>query len=432
MAMAPDGGVLISDDQRDQILEWHNGAVRVVAGDGLEGFGGDGGQATNAELGSPGEIAMAPNGSIDFVDGENHRIRSISPQGIITTIAGGGSGGDGGPATSATLTPDGVAVAQDGTLYISSGSSIQVVSPGGVLSTLVGNGPPYGVDVSVGGQPIAFDPGALAVEGDGDVVAADTSPKVLFVVSPSGTVTQIATDYVTSLSADAGGSVLVGLHGPGLQKLVGTTLTTVPTRFPLVADGVAAAPDGTIYTDAAPGDGYNDQVGLYTVNPIDGGGVVAAHVDGPGTASLPSLRAPAFDGYPAPGPSSDPEALPDCPAMDDVVPFTPAEVTSARLLLGGWGNDFSYDLHASDRAWWARDIATFTAGDGLGIGRLLVGKAQPASGTLYATAIAASCGTSLLHDSEEVTLTPSPYDRSVEHVYLLTRGGTPLVYFVAW
>jgi hypothetical protein len=121
-------------------------------------------------------------------------------------------------------------------------------------------------------------------------------------------------------------------------------------------------------------------------------------------------------------------ALPACPSRQGIVRFTPAAREAARHLLEQWNTGFSYDLHASDPSWWPGDIAMVANGD---LGRQTVGLISAAAGTLYAPAIAASCGTALVKDSLSILMGRSAYNFSYAHVYLLDRAGTPLVYFVA-
>ncbi len=220
LAIAPNGGLLVSDAARNQILEWRDGTVSVVAGAGLEGFSGDGGPAVDAELNGPAELAVGADGTIYFVDGGNDRVRAVSPAGTITTVAGDGSTGegadvgDGEAATNVPLTPSGVAVAPDGTLYVSSGSDIRIVAPDGIISTLVRGGPPDGGDISVGGTTMVFDPSSLAFDGDGDLVVSNFSPKELFQVDPvDGVVGGLGSNYATALAPAPDGSVLVAEHG---------------------------------------------------------------------------------------------------------------------------------------------------------------------------------------------------------------------------
>ncbi|MBN4082463.1 hypothetical protein JYT13_01505, partial [Mariprofundus ferrooxydans] len=89
-----------------------------MAGNGAWRFSGDGGPATQAALGNPYGIAVAADGSLYIADYGNNRIRKVSKDGIITTVAGNGSwgfSGDGGSATQAALRwPAGIAVAADG------------------------------------------------------------------------------------------------------------------------------------------------------------------------------------------------------------------------------------------------------------------------------------------------------------------------------
>src|ERR1019366_9776569 len=82
-----------------------NGIITTVAGNGTNGYSGDGGAATNAELFSPTGVAVDATGNLFIADGGNDRIRKVGASGIITTAAGGGANnpGDGGAATNAEL-----------------------------------------------------------------------------------------------------------------------------------------------------------------------------------------------------------------------------------------------------------------------------------------------------------------------------------------
>ncbi|MBL1263404.1 PKD domain-containing protein [Methylomicrobium sp. RS1] len=119
--------------------------INTVAGEKY-GFKGDGGPATQAWLRNPWGIAVAAEGSLYISEFSNQRIRRVDPNGIITTVAGNGTGGfsgDGGPATQAQLkNPWGIAVAADGSLYISDSDNnrIRRVDPNGIITTLAGNG----------------------------------------------------------------------------------------------------------------------------------------------------------------------------------------------------------------------------------------------------------------------------------------------------
>ncbi len=104
--------------------------ISTVAGNGTMGSNGDGGPATSAQLASPHGIAVDSTGNLYIADSDNYRIRMVNPSGTITTIAGNGTqgfSGDGGPATSAQLdNPYGVAVDSAGNLYIADASGNRV------------------------------------------------------------------------------------------------------------------------------------------------------------------------------------------------------------------------------------------------------------------------------------------------------------------
>jgi RHS repeat-associated protein len=115
-------GVLLRGDGTESRTDAFGAVITTVAGNGESGFSGDGGPATAAQLRSPSGVAAAADGSLYIADYSDLRIRRVSPDGIITTVAGNGESGfsgDGGPATAAQLAyPSGVAVAADGSLYI--------------------------------------------------------------------------------------------------------------------------------------------------------------------------------------------------------------------------------------------------------------------------------------------------------------------------
>ncbi len=123
-----------------------SGNITTVAGTGTEGYSGDNGPATNAELNYPSAVAVDGAGNLYIADTWNNRVRKVAPDRTISTVAGNGTccySGDNGPATNAQLDgPDGVAVDGAGNLYIadSNNNRIRKVTLDGTITTVAGNG----------------------------------------------------------------------------------------------------------------------------------------------------------------------------------------------------------------------------------------------------------------------------------------------------
>ena len=119
------GNIYIADALSDRVrmVTKSSGIITTVAGNGIQGYAGDGGPATSAGLYHPNCVAVDASGNIYFPDGSNGRLRKVTKStGIITTVAGTGTrgySGDGGPATLASFNiPYGIAVDASGTIYI--------------------------------------------------------------------------------------------------------------------------------------------------------------------------------------------------------------------------------------------------------------------------------------------------------------------------
>jgi hypothetical protein len=142
------GGVQVQDVNFAQTISPNSGIISTVAGDGVQGYSGDGGAATSAELYDPIGVAVDAAGNIYTADTYNHRIRKVTAStGIISTVAGNGTAGyngDGIAATSAELyAPDGVSVDSAGNLYIADTHNARirkVTASTGKISTVAGDG----------------------------------------------------------------------------------------------------------------------------------------------------------------------------------------------------------------------------------------------------------------------------------------------------
>ncbi|HVF13077.1 MAG TPA: SMP-30/gluconolactonase/LRE family protein, partial [Acidimicrobiales bacterium] len=173
-------------------IDVRTGVERVIAGNQRGNFSGDGGPATGAALGTSTAVVGDARGYVYVSDSFNHRIRRVTPAGIITTIAGTGAQGftgDGGPATKAALNaPSGLAIAPDGAILFADTSNLRVrrIGPDGVISTVAGNGTlGRGGDGGLAVQAQLTRPGSLAVDGAGNLYIADDGIRV---VSPAGTI----------------------------------------------------------------------------------------------------------------------------------------------------------------------------------------------------------------------------------------------------
>jgi uncharacterized protein (TIGR03437 family) len=195
-----------------------NGVITTIAGNGTPGYSGDGGPAASAQLNAPRGVAVDSSGNLYIADFNNNVVRKVS-NGIITTVAGIGSlgfSGDGGPATSAQMYgPVAVAVDAAGDLYISDlrNYRIRMVTPNGVINTIAGNG--TSVATGDGGPAISAQlaaPGSLIADTSGNLFIAD-SVAVIREITPDGTIRTVAGNGTLGYSGDGGPSLVAQFNG---------------------------------------------------------------------------------------------------------------------------------------------------------------------------------------------------------------------------
>ncbi|MCB1032595.1 MAG: hypothetical protein KDD47_02025, partial [Acidobacteria bacterium] len=321
----PDSRTLYLGDGSQRRARHLGPVLTAIAGDGEFAYGGDGGPAVHAQFAGPSDVAVAPDGSVYVADANNHRIRKVAPDGVVTTIAGtgeacvddgGGGGGqcgplgcgvtarpgsgpesvaaamgdgvcgDGGLATDALLSfPRGVAVAPDGSVLVADTEvhCVRRISASGVIEAVAGLcqpvaepaplAPPAGLNFPDDGGP-ATDatlslPWDLAVAPDGGFYIADRGNRRVAYVGPNGLLTTVAGGG--SLPAEDGAEALeVDLEAP-----TGVSLGPNGDLFLVENQGHRVwrlGVDGRLYRVAGTGDfGFAG----------DGGPAVAGELAGP-------------------------------------------------------------------------------------------------------------------------------------------------------
>ncbi len=216
------GVVYIADSSNRRVRRvTPDGTITTVAGNGVQGFSGDGGLATEAMLGRPVDVAVDAAGNLYIADSVNQRIRRVDTNGFITTIAGNGLAGysgDGGLATHASMQfPVGLTVDQLGNVYFADGNNnrIRKVSASGVITTVAGGG--TGRFSGDGGTAIAAAldvPEDVAIDSAGNLYIADAGNNRVRRVDSTGTITTIAGTGEDGFSGDDGSGLQAMLNFP--------------------------------------------------------------------------------------------------------------------------------------------------------------------------------------------------------------------------
>jgi sugar lactone lactonase YvrE len=169
-----------------------DGSVTTLAG-GSEGFAD--GAGTSASFNTPSALAIGPDGNLYVADTGNNRIRKITPDGTVSTVSGNGTAGyvDGPAATAEFNGPIGLAVSSDGDIYVADtyNDVIRMITTGGEVTTIAGGGTPGFAD---GEQKVAlFDtPSGIIVVENSSLIVADTGNRRLRKISADGNVTTLS------------------------------------------------------------------------------------------------------------------------------------------------------------------------------------------------------------------------------------------------
>ena len=226
VALDAAGSLYVADTSNHRIRKIaREGVVTTFAGEGRQGWAD--GLAAFARFGWPRGVAVDAAGNVYVADSDNNRIRRITPQGAVTTLAGDGSRGfvDGARGVARFDYPWGVACDAAGNVVVADAGNrrIRKVSPGGTATTVAGDGV-AGFHDGPGAQARLASPRTIAIAADGALVFADHGNSRIRVVTPAGAVATIAGDGRGAWR-----------DGPGPQASFKD------------ACGVAFGPDGTLY-----------------------------------------------------------------------------------------------------------------------------------------------------------------------------------------
>ena len=299
------GDLYIADARNHQVTRVDTaGLLTVVAGTGRQGFAGDGGAATAAELNGPTGLAMDASGNLYVADTGNERVRRIGTDGTIATVAGSGVAGfsgDGGAAAAASLrSPLALAADGSGAVYIADAGNhrIRRLGTDGTITTVAGSG--NDGDDGDGGPAVAASleaPSGLTLLPDGRLLIADRAARRMRSLNPDGT-----------LSAYSPGPTLTLRRPVGLASDAAGTVSIADTANQWVLQG--SADGGSIY--AGTGEQGTFVAGAPLATPLDTPAMIAVGSNGDLAVSdrrnhqvqritLPSL---AFGNVPAGGSSA--------------------------------------------------------------------------------------------------------------------------------
>jgi len=223
VAVDGSGNVFIADSGNQRIREVvaSTGTIQTVAGNGAQGFSGDGGPATSASLRNPFGLSVDGSGNIFIADRDNNRIRKVvAATGNIQTVAGNGTfgySGDGGPATSATINvPSDVYADSAGNLFVADSFNNRirkVVAATGDIQTVAGNGiADFSGDGGLAASAALHSPEGVFVDGAGNIFIADHSNgRIREVVAATGNIQTVAGNGTFNFSGDGGPATSAGL-----------------------------------------------------------------------------------------------------------------------------------------------------------------------------------------------------------------------------
>jgi serine/threonine protein kinase, bacterial len=222
IAVDREGNIYLSHRSKNRIRKiTPDGTITTIAGNGAAGFSGDGGPALEATLNFPAGLVVDAKQNLFIADRNNHRIRKVSPDGIITTVAGTGVpnfGGDDGPAILAQFNlPSDIEIGPKGNLYISDRSNhrIRKMDRDGIVTTVAGIGVEgFGGDFGPAKNAVLKFPFGISLDKQGNLYVADRGNNRVRKVDTKGIITTIAGDSMHSFGGDYGPAAYSNLAYP--------------------------------------------------------------------------------------------------------------------------------------------------------------------------------------------------------------------------
>ncbi|WP_199509112.1 NHL repeat-containing protein, partial [Flavobacterium sp. AG291] len=236
-----------------------NASVSTFAGTGSSGTAD--GSGTSASFNGINKIVFDSANNAYVADGSSHKIRKITPDGIVSTFAGTGSAGsDNGPRTNATFNgPEGLAIDASGNLYVAdySNNRIRKITPSGVVSTFAGSGT-AGATNGTGTAATFQDPRGITIDPSGNLYIAEYSNNRIRKITPSGVVTTLAGSG--SQSSTDGTGTSAAFYNPYDIAYDAATNSLYVTEFSSRRIRKVTL-DGVVTTLAGNGAGYADGTG---------------------------------------------------------------------------------------------------------------------------------------------------------------------------
>lgn len=257
IAYSAAGDLYIADTRNHAIRRIAaDNTITTIAGTGRQGYSGDGGPATQAELDSPQGVAVTPEGVVYVADTRNHRIRRVSAGGMVTTVAGtgiAGFSGDGGKATTATFrNPATVALGLAGELYVADTGNhrIRRIALDGTVVTVAGSGAQEATgDGGLATRAGLDSPSGVSIRVDGALLIADRLNSRIRIVTADGmiaTLPGLSLRRPAGVTADAGGTIYVADTGHGQVRAVGSNGSSVVlSGQPVTTTQTTASADGS-------------------------------------------------------------------------------------------------------------------------------------------------------------------------------------------